>query len=348
MPLDRRQVLRSVGVGAGAGLTGLGASSAREQGPGTEQEVEATFAAIVGSGFLVINGSGVDDDDASVSISLENIEGDIEINGEIYDDRTWESADITFPEVDPSQLIDAGDLPGFVSEINFNDESDVNVVVDTISGTYDPDANGGPLVTGNIDMSIEAFVTGNAVAFDTEIPFEFDFTIDVNQGQDITLTTEQSQDLEGEAATLGCSDPVVRVVSNQFTVPAAVGDVEECIQDLACINVNEQLELPSDVPFQNFIELDLDIEWNDEQPFSPPPVVGDSSPKDITCDGKYEDLDGDGDLTIMDVQALFDNRDNEQLESNAELYDFGNSGSDRVTIFDVQGLYNRLKNQNNP
>jgi PKD repeat protein len=345
--LDRRQVLRSVGAGAGAGLTGLGTASARRDGPETDQEIEATFTATVGSGFLVINGNDPDDEEASINLSLSDIEGEIVLNGEIYEDRTWQSADITFPEVDPAKLIDPGNID-IVDSIDFNDETEINVIVNSINGVYDPYAEGGPLVTGSLDMAIEAFITGVAtvdVVGGIDVPFDFDFSIDFNEGQDITLTTAESQNLSGEADTLHCADPVVRVVSNDFTVPAAVGNTEECVEDIECIDVNDQLELPSDVPFQNFIELDLDIEWDDNQPFAPAPVVGENSPRDLDCDGNYDDLDGDGELTVMDVQKLFELRNDEQLESNAELYDFSDSGTDRISIFDVQGLYTRLLQQ---
>jgi len=345
--LDRRQVLRSVGVGAGAGVSGLGVAGGTQESPGQEQAIEATFTATVGSGFLVINGNSKNDQNASVNISLENVEGDIVINGVIYDDQTWEADDVSFPDVNPSQLIDAGDLPDIIDEIEFDDGSDVQVVVDTIEGVYDPGTEGGALVTGSTDMLITAFVTGNAIAFggSVEVPFEFDFSINVNEGTDITLTTGESQDLTGEAETLGCADPVVRVVSNEFTVPAAVGNVEECIEGVTCINVNEQLELPSDVPTRNFIELDLDITWDGDQPFSPAPVVGENSPRDLDCDGNYDDIDGDGELSILDVQTLFDRRNDEEIEANAERFDFSDSGGDRVSIFDVQALFNILRNR---
>jgi hypothetical protein len=340
--LDRRQILRS--VGAGAGVAGLGAGAVRGGDPGTGQneDVEATFTATVGSGFLIIKAESPDDEDSAVGIQLENIDGDIIINGEIYQDSTWQSDDITFPDVDPGQFIDAGDID-VVEEISFNDETEITVLADSISGVYDPSAENGPLVTGGIDLSIEAFVTGTASALGAEVDFELDFTLNINGGQEILLTTGESQELSGEAATLGCADPVVRVVSNNFTVPEAVGNTEVCIGDFTCISLNDQLGLPSSVPNQNFIELDLDIEWDDNQPFAPPAVTG-NRPRDLDCDGRYEDIDGDGELSIMDVQTLFDNRNDQQLEANAEQFNFSDGASDRVSIFDVQALFARLQN----
>ena len=75
----------------------------------------------------------------------------------------------------------------------------------------------------------------------------------------------------------------------------------------------------------------------------PPPIVGDDPPTDVTGDGLYEDINGDGNVTIADVQALFENLDNATLQANAEYFDFSGLDATRVTIFDVQALFNRFQ-----
>ena len=60
--------------------------------------------------------------------------------------------------------------------------------------------------------------------------------------------------------------------------------------------------------------------------------------QDLDDDGVYEDVDGDGELTIFDVQALFDNRDDIASE-NVEFFDFDDNGE--VDIFDVQQLFDQ-------
>jgi len=347
---DRRQVLRSAGVGATAGLTGL--ATGAQESPDTDQAVAATFTATVDSGFIVIDGASENDENATANVSIENLDGTVDLAGEIYEDRTWYADDITFPDVDPGEFIDPEDLDDIpVDDIEFEGSS-IDVVVDEIAGVYDPDGADGPLVTGTTSMLIQADITGEAevdLAGGIEVPFEFNFDLDINAGEDITLTSKESQGLTGAAATLGCADPVVRVVNNEFTVPEAEprdpGGVEECVEGIVCIDVNEALELPSANPARNFIELDLDIEWDDTQPFAPDPVVGDNRPRDLDCDGNYEDIDGDGELTIFDVQTLFEHRNDEQLEANAESFDFAGTGGDRVSVFDVQSLYDRLQNR---
>lgn len=74
----------------------------------------------------------------------------------------------------------------------------------------------------------------------------------------------------------------------------------------------------------------------------PPVVDGGSTPRDLDGDGLFEDINGDGEFTIADVQALFDNRNEDVVQQNAERFDFSGTGGDRVTIFDVQALFNRL------
>lgn len=59
---------------------------------------------------------------------------------------------------------------------------------------------------------------------------------------------------------------------------------------------------------------------------------------DLDGDGLYEDIDGDGELTIFDVQALFDERSNIASE-NVEFFDFDDNGE--LDIFDVQALFDQ-------
>lgn len=70
-----------------------------------------------------------------------------------------------------------------------------------------------------------------------------------------------------------------------------------------------------------------------------PPIEGDLPPQDTTGDGLYDDIDGDGKLGIFDVQALFQNLDSPEVQSNAAFFDFDNSGGDKISVFDVQGLF---------
>jgi hypothetical protein len=74
---------------------------------------------------------------------------------------------------------------------------------------------------------------------------------------------------------------------------------------------------------------------------APPPLVGGRRPKSLGNDGLYDDVRGDGELDINDVQALFNNLDNPALQRNARAFDFSGQGG-AVDILDVQALFERL------
>lgn len=68
---------------------------------------------------------------------------------------------------------------------------------------------------------------------------------------------------------------------------------------------------------------------------NPPPIANDK-PLDIDGDCLYEDVDGDGQVTILDTQALFENMQTNKAQNHANAYDFSAvSPSGQVTIFDV-------------
>lgn len=72
-----------------------------------------------------------------------------------------------------------------------------------------------------------------------------------------------------------------------------------------------------------------------------PPVIGENPPTDPDNDGLYEDINGDGQFDVFDVQAFFNNINSEPIQNNAELFDFDGSGGD-ANVFDVQALFNQL------
>jgi hypothetical protein len=74
----------------------------------------------------------------------------------------------------------------------------------------------------------------------------------------------------------------------------------------------------------------------------PPPVVGDTPPKDPDGDGLYRDVRGDDQVDVFDVQTLFNNLDNDAVQNNAEAFNFSGSNPDEVTIFDVQALFSDM------
>lgn len=64
------------------------------------------------------------------------------------------------------------------------------------------------------------------------------------------------------------------------------------------------------------------------------------TPQDVNGDGLYEDVNGDGAVTITDVQALFANRDDAVVQNNPTQFDFNGDG--QFTVVDVQALFRQV------
>jgi glucose/arabinose dehydrogenase/PKD repeat protein len=65
-------------------------------------------------------------------------------------------------------------------------------------------------------------------------------------------------------------------------------------------------------------------------------------PTDPDGDGLYEDVNGNSQFNIVDVQALFVNRDDPVIRNNPKKFDFNENG--RVNVVDVQKLFNEVIN----
>jgi hypothetical protein len=65
-------------------------------------------------------------------------------------------------------------------------------------------------------------------------------------------------------------------------------------------------------------------------------------PQDPDGDGLSEDVRGSGDVTILDVQALFNNLGNPTVQENADAFKFSETGGE-VSVLDVQALFNDIQ-----
>lgn len=71
---------------------------------------------------------------------------------------------------------------------------------------------------------------------------------------------------------------------------------------------------------------------------APPDITGNgNAPTDPDGDGVYEDVNGDGEVSIFDVQALYSNIDDSTVQNNPSQFDINGDGE--VSIFDVQTLF---------
>lgn len=89
--------------------------------------------------------------------------------------------------------------------------------------------------------------------------------------------------------------------------------------------------------------------WAGENLVDTPPQIAEEFEGPPTTlgidDGLYRDLTGDGQLTIADVQALFEYLHAEEVQAYAPVYNFSQTNPNRVTVFDVQALFTELQHQ---
>jgi PKD repeat protein len=78
----------------------------------------------------------------------------------------------------------------------------------------------------------------------------------------------------------------------------------------------------------------------------PPLADGMAPPLDPDGDGVYEDTNGNGDVTLTDVTALFDNRDSTTVTENPSLFDFNVNGA--FNVADIQTLFAELTEAMSP
>ncbi|GAB3017274.1 glycoside hydrolase family 9 protein [Natronobiforma cellulositropha] len=89
-----------------------------------------------------------------------------------------------------------------------------------------------------------------------------------------------------------------------------------------------------------------ELPWGESDPGEPGEpgdldVTGDGNPaQDLTGDGLYEDVTGDGNLGFNDVVTFFEEHNGDVVQSNVEYFDFSGSGS--VGFNDVVSLFERL------
>lgn len=78
---------------------------------------------------------------------------------------------------------------------------------------------------------------------------------------------------------------------------------------------------------------------------SGPPQIDDSfdgPPTNPDGDSAYEDVNGNGQLDIGDVQALFANQNSDAVQSNVDAFDFNGNGG--IDIGDIQALFVEQQN----
>ena len=131
-------------------------------------------------------------------------------------------------------------------------------------------------------------------------------------------------------------------------------DIDGIIEELSLVELTSELtfvdaliaDIIQDESGRHAVEFDFDLTFDDGlngDDFAAPeePLIeGGGLPQDINGVGLFEDLTGNGETTVADVQLLFEEMNTIPPEQSG-FYNFSGVNSDQVTIFDVQALFNR-------
>lgn len=312
-PVERRRVLAAAGVGAGF-AAGVGSAVARRSVPtgasdppvaNSDAEPTHVFTARGTGGFIGINTDDPESD--SYPLPDDGEEPPVVVEGAVYPDGTWTSTRVEFRTFDPGDF----GLPPIDLEVNLNVPGGLSGVIDRETGLMTA------LGTLEIFLPLSEF---------DNIDEDLEVDIDI-----VDSTTLQSNNMIGDAKALDTPEASVVFVDNAYTVPATDTVVFG-------IDIDEVLGLPSEESGDNWFELGFELEFAPR----PPAIVGTDPPTSVGEDMLYDDIDGDGERTIADVQALFDTLDSDVVQTNARAFNFSGTDPEHVHILDVQALFDRL------
>jgi len=158
---------------------------------------------------------------------------------------------------------------------------------------------------------------------DTSAPVVAGASLSVNVTLENTGGASDTQTVELDAGPLGTDVTTVSLNGTASTtvtlgVPTTVGDYGT--QTLTVSSANDTATSDASVSMQ-------------------PLVAG--PPTDPDGDGLYEDVRGDGNLSLLDVQALFEHLHSDVVRTNSAAFNFQEFDSE-VNILDVQVLFNLL------
>ena len=284
-----------------------------------------TFQTTSGSGYLSFDtgpaqeGASQPPDDEKYPFGAPS-GGDIQVEGKIYSDETWESTQVTLPDIDVESLIvdkaKQEGYPDIVVDVLASDLTASMQVETPITGRYEPQPG---VMTADLSVTISG---------EAELPLIPNIKADINV--DATLTTGVSENMEGSVEGMATGSPSITVVANDYRIDETGNEVDTI------------LGLPTP-PGRNWAQLSLEMDVADTEALQKlviDPVV-DFPPKDPDKDGLYEDVIGSGAFNEIDPEKLFDNIDTAPVQDQTDLFTFA-GGLDRtqVGVVDAQALYN--------
>lgn len=203
-----------------------------------------------------------------------------------------------------------------------------NMTIPSVSSNADYDISirtiNGSGVTASASNDLDVLATGNAAP-----------TADA--GSDVTASPNETVALDGT----GSSDPDGDSLSYQWQQvegpSVAIANVSTATPTFTAPDVNSSTTLGFELTVSDGNVTDTSTVTVTVTPPLEPIGDFDQPPTDVDGDGHYMDITGDGNVTVSDVQAMFDNREDPTVQTNVDQFDFNADGE--VDIVDVQRLF---------
>jgi len=238
-------------------------------------------------------------------------------------------------------LLDAAYEPASEATVATFTARHVGSIDESTTITFNQSA--GPEITNasNSAYSVNGFNGATLLAVDppnfqvgiesTSAPVVAGDTLTVNATVENVGALEGSQTVELDVPGTGTDTVSVSLAGGASTTETLSVGVGNCgTYDLTVKSDDDDAATAVDVWASGSTEIDL---------------TGDGQPaRDTTCDGHLNNVRGDDQFTVLDVQSLFNNLDNPLVQNNVDLFQFQpRPDPEAVNILDVQGLFNELE-----
>jgi hypothetical protein len=339
-------------------VTSTGTATITVEEPNQPPEAEAgTNQAVTANDTVGLDASGSSDPDGDgLSYNWTQTSGP----SVTLSDATAAQPTFAAPDVDGATTL------GFEVTVSDGDETDTDTVTVTVADTDSPPPSGPPsdgnaTDDGNVSVVLVGadgdgeIAAGSTNAYDVVVTDvdggvgAFAATVSVDDPSVATVTDASiAAGTDTDAANLSTAS--VNVTGSSAVLEAAlldtnddgnvtIGTVVVSATAAGSVGVTPSVSAIGDESGESYAVGST--EGASLSVVEIPTVPGGTGlPSDPDADGTYEDITGDGNVTVADVQTLWDSRNSPEITENAEFYDFNGDGS--FDVVDVQALFEQV------